>query len=118
MEEEEIQFLAPNEAVLDARISLNDAREELGLQLPADDVDSLGGFIYSILGAIPRPGEILDVEGVKMTVVSVRGQRIGNVRVRSEKAFPGAIRRAEAEDEDEAEARTPAESRKPGENKT
>ena len=108
MEEEEIQFLAPNEAVLDARISLADARDELGLALPAEDVDSLGGFIYSINGSIPRQGLVLDVEGCKMTVVSVKGQRIGKVRVRSEHPFPGAVQREEARVEAEAEARTQA----------
>jgi CBS domain containing-hemolysin-like protein len=95
-EEEEIQFLAPNEALLDARVSLNDAREELGLKLDADDVDSLGGYIYSRLGTIPKPGEVIDAEGAVMTVVSVRGQRIGKVRVRSESPFPGALSREEA----------------------
>ncbi|MDQ6746986.1 MAG: hemolysin family protein [Candidatus Dormibacteraeota bacterium] len=102
MEEEEIQFLAPNEAVLDARVSLADARDELGLVLAAEDVDSLGGFIYSHLGTIPRAGEVVDIEGVTMTVASVRGQRIGKVRVRSERPFPGAQRR----DEDRADAET------------
>lgn len=106
MEEEEIQFLAPNEAVLDARVSLSEARDELGLLLSADDVDSLGGFIYSQLGTIPRAGTVVDIEGVRMTVVSVRGQRIGKVRVRSETAFPGALRREE--DRAETEQRTQA----------
>ncbi|MHB8509416.1 MAG: hemolysin family protein [Candidatus Dormibacteria bacterium] len=90
MEEEEVQFLAPNEAVLDARVSLSDARELLGLPLEADEVDSLGGFIYSHLGSIPRPGEVINLTTAVMTVVNVRGQRIGKVRVRSEKPFPGA----------------------------
>jgi CBS domain containing-hemolysin-like protein len=108
MEEEEIQFLAPNEAVLDARVSLSEAREELGLQLPAEDVDSLGGFIYSQLGTIPRSGEVVDIEGVTMTVASVRGQRIGKVRVRSGNPFPGAVRREE--DRVEAEVRSQAEA--------
>jgi CBS domain containing-hemolysin-like protein len=104
MEEEEIQFLAPNDAVLDARVSLDDAREELGLNLQAEDVDSLGGFIYSQLGTIPKSGEVLDVDGAAMTVETVRGQRIGKVRVRAEKPFPGAIRREEARAEQEDRA--------------
>ncbi|MEA2646763.1 MAG: magnesium and cobalt exporter, family [Chloroflexota bacterium] len=96
MEEEEIQFLAPNEAVIDARVSLNDAREELGLELPADDVDSLGGFIYARVGTIPKTGEVIELgDSAVMTVVSVRGQRIGKVRVRSEQPFPGALTREE-----------------------
>ena len=95
-EEEEIQFLAPNEALLDAKVSLNDAREELGLRLEAEDVDSLGGYIYSRVGTIPKSGEVIDADGAVMTVVSVRGQRIGKVRVRAEKPFPGALTREEA----------------------
>ena len=102
LEEEELQFLAPNEALLDARVSLDDAREELGLYLRAEDVDSLGGFIYSQLGAIPHAGEVMDIEGATMTVVSVRGQRIGKVRVRADEPFPGAIRREEARAEEAA----------------
>ena len=102
LEEEELQFVAPNEALLDARVSLDDAREELGLHLRAEDVDSLGGFIYSQLGAIPESGEVIEIEGVTMTVVSVRGQRIGKVRVRAEEPFPGAIRREEAQAEEAA----------------
>jgi CBS domain containing-hemolysin-like protein len=104
MEEEELQFLAPNDAVLDARVSLDDAREELGLKLEAEDVDSLGGFIYSQLGTIPKSGEVLNVEGASMTVETVRGQRIGKVRVRGEKPFPGALRREEARAEQEERA--------------
>ncbi|HEY8741442.1 MAG TPA: hemolysin family protein [Candidatus Dormibacteraeota bacterium] len=105
MEEEEIQFLAPSEAVLDARVSLADARDELGLTLLADDVDSLGGFIYSHLGTIPRAGEVVDIEGVTMTVTSVRGQRIGKIRVRAARPFPGAVRREEAKADADAEVR-------------
>ncbi|GAC1335322.1 MAG: hemolysin family protein [Candidatus Dormibacteria bacterium] len=110
MEEEEIQFLAQGEAVLDARVALADAREELGLVLAAEDVDSLGGFIYSHIGTIPRSGQVVDVEGTKMTVVSVRGQRIGKVRVRSERPFPGAIRREEARAEEEGRSQAEAAS--------
>jgi putative hemolysin len=104
MEEEEVQFLAPGDAVLDARVSLDDAREELGLKLAAEDVDSLGGFIYTHLGTIPKSGEVINVEGASMTVETVRGQRIGKVRVRGERPFPGAIRREEARAEQEERA--------------
>jgi CBS domain containing-hemolysin-like protein len=72
-------------------VSLDDAREMLGLDLPAEDVDSLAGFIYSHLGTIPKKGEVIQVGEAVLTVVNVRGQRIGKVRVRSEKPFPGAV---------------------------
>jgi hypothetical protein len=45
---------------------------------------------------------VIEVEGTTMTVVTVRGQRIGKVRVRSDRPFPGAVRREEARAEEEA----------------
>ena len=96
LEEEEVVFAAPGDALLDARISLDDANDELGLQLDAEDVDSLGGFMYSQLGAVPKVGQQVEVEGVTLKVESMRGQRIGKIRARGEGPFPGAVHREEA----------------------
>jgi CBS domain containing-hemolysin-like protein len=96
LEEEELQFVSPNEAVMDARVPLDDARELLGLDLEAEDVDSLGGYIYSRVGGIPRAGEEVDAGGgVVMTVLNVRGQRLGKIRARGPEPFPGAMARDE-----------------------
>lgn len=96
LEEEDVVFVAPADALLNAGISLDDANDELGLELDAEDVDSLGGFMYSRLGAVPKVGQRVDVEGIALTVESMRGQRIGKIRAKGEGPFPGAVRREEA----------------------
>jgi CBS domain containing-hemolysin-like protein len=112
-EEEEVQWIAPNEVILDARVSLADARDLLGMELAAEDVDYLGGFIYSHLDRIPRPGEVLEVEGKTVTVLSVRGQRIGKLRVRGEEPFPGSELESAREASEEA-GQTTDEDRREG----
>ena len=54
--------------------------ELLGVRLPSDDSDSLGGFIYSQLGHIPAAGESAAAEGVQFEVLTVTGRRIRKVR--------------------------------------
>ena len=43
-----------------ARVHLDEINEQLGLALPDDgDFDTIGGFVFSQLGHIPVPGEVL-----------------------------------------------------------
>lgn len=65
----------------DARMSVDDAEEELGLQIPAGDFDTLGGFIYERLGAIPQEGDQVTVGDATFTVIEVEGVRPIKVRV-------------------------------------
>lgn len=51
----------------------------LGLELPADDVDTLGGFIYNLIGRVPEEGEEVAWEGVRFRVGKLEGRRIVEV---------------------------------------
>ena len=56
------------------------ASATLQVQLPADDADTLGGFIYTQLGKIPLPGDEVRYQNVLLKVINVAGRRIGKVR--------------------------------------
>jgi len=87
-EAEEVQILAPAEALVSARASLDDVNEILRLQLSGDDFDSLGGYVYARLGRIPTVGDTIDVgDDVTLTVEAVRRQSIRTIRVRSRRPF-------------------------------
>jgi len=87
-EAEEVQIIAPAEALVSARASLDDVNELLHLQLTGDDFDSLGGYVYARLGRIPTVGDTIAVEpDVTLTVESVRRQSIRTVRVRGARPF-------------------------------
>jgi putative hemolysin len=52
--------------------------------LEAEDVDSIGGYVYSQLGRIPAPGEKVVTDSVTITVLSTTGRRIKKVKVTKE----------------------------------
>src|SRR5437588_2702519 len=86
-EEDEIQFISPNEVVLDGRVSVDDVNDLLKLQIEAEDFDTIGGYVQSQLGASPRAGATLQLGQALLKVEAVRGSRIKKVRIQSEAPF-------------------------------
>ena len=86
-EEDEIQFISPNEVVLDGRVSVDDVNELLKLNVTADSYDTIGGYVLDQLGAAPRVGATLKLGEAELRVEAVQGTRIKKVRIRSETPF-------------------------------
>ncbi|MBC8374931.1 MAG: HlyC/CorC family transporter [FCB group bacterium] len=81
-EETEIIELEKHIYLIEATTHLDDVAEALGIEFVEDrDFDSIGGFIYSSLGTIPDPGEIIEYENFKFEVLSVERNRIEKVKV-------------------------------------
>jgi putative hemolysin len=80
-EEALIQDLGENEWLIDARANLSDINDLLKCNIPIDESDTLGGFIYESLGKVPLPGDEARHEDLLLKVVNVAGRRIGKIRV-------------------------------------
>ncbi len=63
----------------DARIPIDDLNELLGTDLPAHEWDTLGGLMYNLMGKIPKQGESVMHEGLRLTAQKVVGRRIFKV---------------------------------------
>lgn len=55
-EEKLIKVVDKRTAEVSAKMNLHDLNEELGLDLPDQEFDTLGGFIYDLAGAVPKKG--------------------------------------------------------------
>jgi magnesium and cobalt exporter, CNNM family len=80
--EQEITPIDEHTAQVDGGISVEEAREELGLNIPEGEYDTLAGYVLSRLGHIPRVGENVVVdEQHRITVAEMRGLKIELLRV-------------------------------------
>ncbi|TMC47485.1 MAG: HlyC/CorC family transporter [Chloroflexi bacterium] len=86
-EQEEIQFLSDHEVLMNARVSIDDVKELLQLDLDDTDADSIGGFVYAKLGEIPKVGAVVQIGDATLTVEAVRRQSIRMVRITSPRPF-------------------------------
>ncbi|KTB47583.1 HlyC/CorC family transporter [Dehalogenimonas alkenigignens] len=71
---------------VDGGMRVNDLNEELELNLPeGEDYETVAGFIMKKLGQIPRQGQVLRHDGLKLVVTRMRGKKIEDVLITKEK---------------------------------
>jgi len=80
-EEEIYQQITENEYLFDAGIDLDDLNRLLETDLPTDESDTLGGYIFSKLGKVPVEGEKIEDGHLQMEVLSVDDLRIRKIRL-------------------------------------
>ena len=64
---------------VDARTNMDDLNELLGFEIPHEDVDTVGGLVFKVLGKVPAPGDAFVYHGVSLKVEKVRDHRISKV---------------------------------------
>jgi len=81
-EAEELPFqkVGEGEYLFRGRIDLDDFNKIFRSDLPTDEADTLGGFIYGQIGRVPTSGEKVQVDNLLLTVEQVSGRRIRKVR--------------------------------------
>ncbi len=70
---------------IDGGMRIEEANEELGLELPEGDYETVAGFVLSLLGRIPKQGQQLRYKNLKIVITEMRGLRIEEVLVTKEK---------------------------------
>jgi putative hemolysin len=81
-EEEAIRRIADDESIVEAGTNIEDVNAKLGLELPHEEFETIGGYTVGLFGRLPREGEEIEAgPGVKLRVDRTRGRRILAVRV-------------------------------------
>ena len=96
----DIVRLPDGEVIVDARMGIDDVNDQLGLQLPTEDFESIGGYTFGLFGRVPLPGEQVAIDGgVTLVVEKTAGRRLLSVRIKPPTtpngSRPGASTRGE-----------------------
>jgi len=90
-EEATVQQISESEAIMDARVTLDELNDLFDLQIEGEDYDTVGGYVYHQLGRMPAPGDEVRADGLDLRVISVLGRRIKKVRVSKAPVEIGAV---------------------------
>ena len=82
------EMLDDNVVLMDARMSLSEANEVLGVDLPAGDYHTVGGLVLARLRHMPRIGETVIEEGYRFIVAEATERGIEKLRVEPEATGP------------------------------
>jgi len=79
---EPIKKIDQNAIEVDARTYVDDLNDQFELNLPEDeDYETIGGFVFSHLGYVPKTGESFDYENLKFTIATAEARRIKRIRI-------------------------------------
>lgn len=79
---EPIKQIDENTIEVDARTYVDDLNDKFELNIPEDeDYDTIGGFVLSYLGYIPKTGASFDYENLKFSICSAEARRIKGIRI-------------------------------------
>ena len=89
-EDEEISQINETTFTVDGITDIDEVEEKLNIKFPEGDYDTLGGFIISRLGYLPKESDekdeddkqdVVEYENIRFTVLNVEERRIGKVKV-------------------------------------
>jgi putative hemolysin len=81
---------------VDGSMRIEEANEEMELDLPEGDYETLAGFVLHLLGHIPAANEQLRYKGLKLVITEVRGRKIEKILLTKEEQALEALRAGRA----------------------
>ncbi|MDR1932226.1 MAG: hemolysin family protein [Spirochaetales bacterium] len=80
-EREDVVKIGEGVYLCDARANISDLNEELGLSIPDEDFDTLGGFVFELFGKIPVRYEKIEHQGVQFVIQEMEGHKIRSIKI-------------------------------------
>ena len=70
---------------IDGGMRIEEANEEMDLELPEGEYETVAGFVLHLLGRIPKQGQQLRYKGLKIVVTKMKGLKIEEILLTKEK---------------------------------
>ena len=67
--------------LIQADISLEEINDQFHLDLPEEEFDSLGGYVFNTLGRVPVNGDKVKYQNITMEVVKLNNRRVITIRL-------------------------------------
>jgi CBS domain containing-hemolysin-like protein len=72
------------EALIPGQAEIGDINEQHALNVPDADYTTVGGYVFGLLGRLPRPGDVVSGGGATWTVREMDGRRIAVLEMKKE----------------------------------
>jgi putative hemolysin len=83
--EKEYETLNEHTFQIDGGMRVEEANEEMGLNLPPGDYETVAGFVLNLLGKIPKSGQKIKYKDLKLVITEMKGLKIEKILVTKER---------------------------------
>lgn len=84
-EENLIEYIDEDIIIVNSNISIEEVNDILEEDIPLDEFESLGGFVFNLLGRIPNVGDVIKYNNIAFKVLEVQNRRIRKIELRKNK---------------------------------
>ncbi|WP_246637646.1 hemolysin family protein [Crassaminicella profunda] len=77
-----IEHLEENALIVNAKASIEEINEILAVNLPEEEYESIGGFVFNLLGRVPVKGDEMELGDIKIKVLNVQNRRIKQLEIK------------------------------------
>ena len=79
--EEEYRAIGRNTYQVDGGMSIDEFKDELGIEVAEGEFETVAGFVLDVLGHIPTAGEQFEYEGLEVEVTAMDGLKIESIKL-------------------------------------
>ena len=72
---------ADNHWLVRGDVSVKELQDRLDLEIRQEEATTVGGVVATELGRVAREGDVVDLAGFRLTVLSVRDRRVQRVKL-------------------------------------
>jgi CBS domain containing-hemolysin-like protein len=80
--------------VFSAKVSIDEFRERLDVEIEGNGFETVGGYVLARAGRVPSVGETFEIDGLIVEVLEAERRRIHKVRVRKATPAPSPVHEA------------------------
>ena len=77
----EFEKTGANSYDVDSRMLISDFNDKLKLEIPTDDFDTIGGFVFDLFGRVPEREETIKYENISFKIKDISGIKIMRITV-------------------------------------
>ena len=80
-EDDSLRMLPNGDLLVDGSMPIGRLNDEISTRIPENEYDTIGGFIFGMLGRVPVIGDSVEHQGWKFSTEELDGRRVQKVRV-------------------------------------
>lgn len=86
------------------KMDIDDINERFDLDIPNEDFQTIGGYVFGLLGREPEINDVIEDKNITYTILEIDGRRISRIKMCKETPFADAVEaEAKAQQEQSAE---------------
>lgn len=79
------KYSEDNTLIVNSKLSISEINDILDINLPEEEFESIGGFIFNLLGRIPQLNDEVDYNGIKFKILEIHNRRIKKIQIKVNK---------------------------------